>query len=464
MACRTVATVHRRVICAVVVLAPAPVHADGIAIVGGSPRAIGRAGAATVGDDGGGALLVNPGVMARRDTARGQIGFAVVEDSLQWQSAGDAAPLSMAQAGSRLAPLGAAIGAVGPWILGAGMMTAAVSERSLARPPDDHRQFGAAYDYRYTGIAGSYRRDTLALGVARRLGDSLALGLSFGASRVRIAEHRRVWAGFVDRDAEMLGDPGSDVDLAFSGTDRFVPSAVAGLLYAPESTSIELGASVSWSQAVAIDGGVSAAGQPGGPAIESPAPPRAALAVAQPVTVRAGARYIGDRIVAELDGDLWIAPRAGESTGWSVHGVRVVDATDDAVDLSHVPSRISHHTHVALRTAVDLELIPGFLWAVGGYAFSTLGTPAERLSPSFGDLGGHTFGLGLEATAGGFTATLGWSRTWSRRTHAPTALRFDNPFAGGDGPVYPGAYDGTLDQIGVLLEGELTRLNDLLPR
>src|SRR5262245_37924698 len=57
---RTVPAVNRAVMCALVALAPARAHADGIAIVGGSPRAIGRAGAATVGDDGGGALLINP--------------------------------------------------------------------------------------------------------------------------------------------------------------------------------------------------------------------------------------------------------------------------------------------------------------------------------------------------------------------------------------------------------------------
>jgi hypothetical protein len=122
-----------------------------------------------------------------------------------------------------------------------------------------------------------------------------------------------------------------------------------------------------------------------------------------------------------------------------------------------VPSRISQHTHVALRVAVDVELIPGFLWATAGYAMSTLGTPAARLSPSFGDLGGHTLGLGLESTAAGVTVTLGWSRTWSLATSAPTALKLDNPFESGDGPVYSGTYDGSLDQIGVLLELELGR-------
>lgn len=463
--CRTFAPVNRRVICAMMALALTRAHADGIAIVGGSPRAIGRAGAAVVGDDGGGALLINPAAMARRDTTRGQVGIAVVDDSVQWQSATQAAPLSTGKAGSRLAPLAAAIGSLGPWTLGAGVMTAAVSERSLPRPGDVRESFGASFDYRYAGIAGAFRRDTLALGGARRLGDSIALGVSLGASQVRVAEHRRMWAGFAGRDINEVGKPDADIDIALGGMDRFVASAVAGVLYAPVDTPIELGASLAWTDKVEVDGAVGATGNPpDGPMIDPTWPLTASLLVAQPVTVRAGGRYIGDRVVAELDGDLWISSGAAESTSWSVHGVRVVDPSTVAVDLWRVPSRISQHTHVAMRTAIDVELIPGFLWATGGYAFSTLGTPASRLSPSFGDLGGHTLGLGLETSSGGFTVTLGWSRTWSRATRAPTRLQLDNPFAAGDGPVYDGTYDAALDQIGILIEGELVHATELPAR
>lgn len=443
-------------VCALVALAPAQAHADGIAIVGGSPRAIGRAGAATVGDDGGGALLINPAAMARRDTLRGQLGVVVVEDEMHWQSATEDAPLSIGQAGSRLVPLGAAIGAIGNWIVGAGVMTSAVSERSLPRPDDAPGVLGASFDYRYAGIAGSYRRDTLALGVARRIGDSLALGLSLGVSRVNVTERRRIWAGLGDRAA--IGDPKSDVDVELVAADRFAASAVAGVLYASEDAPIELGASVAWARTARLDGSAAAFGNPDpliGPRVSYTCSPRASLAVRQPLAVRTGGRYVGDRVVAELDGDLWVASAAAESATWQVSGVRVVDPSQDKVDLRRVSSRIAQHTHVAMRTAVDVELIPGFLWATGGYAFSTPVTPAARLSPTFGDLGGHTLGLGLETTAGGFTVTLGWSRTWTLATQAPTALRLDNPFGAGDGPVLPGTYDGSLDQVGILIEGEL---------
>lgn len=459
LSCRTFPRVDRRVVCALVALAPVQAHADGIAIIGGSPRAIGRAGAATVGDDGGGALLINPAAMARRDSTRGQLGIAVIEDAVHWQSDTRDAPLSSGQAGSRLVPFGAAIASVDDWIIGAGLMTAAVSDRSLPAPGEMSGDLGSSFDYRYVGIAGAYRRDTLAIGAARRIGDSLALGLSVGASLVSITEHRRIWAGFGGRDT--VGDPKDDVDLTLTATDLFAPSAVAGVMYAPDDAPIELGASVAWARTVRLDGTASAFGNPPeGPAVVYTCSPRASLEVRQPLTVRAGGRYVGEHVVAELDGDLWVAPAAAESTAWQVSGIRIVDSASSEVnvDLRKLPSRIAQHTHVALRTAVDAELIPGFLWATGGYAFSTLATPAARLSPSFGDLGGHTVGLGLETTAGGFTVTLGWSRTWSLSTRAPTQLQLDNPFVAGDGPVPSGVYGGSIDQVGILIEGELHHL------
>jgi hypothetical protein len=449
--------VIRRVIYALVALAPARGQADGIAIVGGSPRAIGRAGAATVGDDGGGALLINPAAMARRDTARAQLGISMIEDEVHWQSDTAAAPQSLGQAGSRAAPLGAVIGAVGGWVLGAGSMTAGVADRSLARPGDVRGELGSAFDYRYAGIGGSYRRDGFAIGAARRISSSLALGLSVAASRVNVTEHRRIWAGSDGREA--IGDQHSDVDLELAASDCVSPSAVVGMLYAPEDAQIELGASFGWAATVVLDGTVDAVGAPAGSAvgpIVGAGATRAELVVRQPLAVRVGGRYVGDRVVAELGGDVWVARPGADQAAWSIDGVRITDAgTDTAVDLRLVPSRIAQRTHVAVRTAVDVELIPGFLWATAGYAFANPGTPAARLSPTFGDLGGHTLGLGLETTSGGVTVTLGWSRTWSLATRAPTALALDNPFATGDGAVRSGTYDGALDQIGILVEAEL---------
>jgi hypothetical protein len=450
--------VSRCLVCALVALTPAIGRADGLAVVGGSPRAIGRAGAAVVGDDGAGALLINPAAMARRDTLRGEIGAAVIDDTVEWESDAIGAPRSSGRAGSRLAPVGAMIGAIGGWVLGVGVMTAAAVERALPRPGDvpgtAPDKLGATYDYRYAGIAGSYRRDTVALGVARRLGDSLALGAALGAARVAVYEHRRIWASAAARDPDAM--PEADLDLRVSATDPISLSAVAGLLYAPAEAPIEVGASVGWTDVVQLDGTVRAVGSPDTQIAVTTDAARATMHVAQPVAVRAGARYVGDRVVAELDGDLWIARPGSESIAWSIRGLSVADGTQPAVEPHRVPSRIAQQSHLALRTAVDVALVPGFLWATAGYAFSTRGTPAARLSPSFGDLGGHTLGLGLETTAGCITVTLGWSRTWSQMTSTPSELRLDSAYPGSDGPVLPGTYDGgSIDQVGVLVAAEI---------
>lgn len=443
--------VNRRVLCALVALAPARGFADGLSVSGGSPRAIGRAGAATVGDDGGGALLINPAAMARRDALRAQLGLAIVDDQIDWRTDAQDAFTSKGQAGSSLAPIGAVIGGAGDWIIGAGAMTSGVTERRLAPPNIVIGDLKHDFDYRYAGISGAYRRDTITLGAARRLTDTLALGLSIAASQVRMREDRRIWAGF--NGLQPLGSPNSDIDVGVHAIDRFVPSAVAGLLYAPEGTPIELGASVAWSADVRLSGDVTTEDVTQGPQVEATGTPSAAMTLPQPVAIRAGGRYVGDRIVGELDGDVWIAPARAASRAWTLAGLTVQDPTLTlSADLPRLPSRIALQSHVALRTAVDVELVPGFLWATAGYAYAGRGTPAARTSPTFADLGGHTLGLGLEATSGRMTVTLGWSRTWALAIHPPVALRLDNPFNAGDGPVPAGTYDGSLDQVGVLLE------------
>jgi hypothetical protein len=151
-----------------------------------------------------------------------------------------------------------------------------------------------------------------------------------------------------------------------------------------------------------------------------------------------------------------VAPRSAANHAWTVAGMRVVDTTGVEVALERVPSRISMRTHGAVRGAIDVELVPGFLWATTGYAYTTGSVASTKQSPIFGDLGGHTVGLGLEGTSGGFTLTLGWSRTWSMARGEGTQFALDNPFDAGDGLTPTGRYDGSVDQLGILLDVELT--------
>ncbi|MDB4959033.1 MAG: hypothetical protein JWO36_6602 [Myxococcales bacterium] len=424
-------------------------------ITGGSPRAIGRAGAGTVGDDGGGALLVNPAALARRDTKRAQVGISVIDDNVVWQRYVDGAPTAHDQAGSVALPFLALEGAIGAWVIGAAAMTSTASQRVFRRPgriPPE--SFASAFDYRYAGLEGSQRRDTVTLGVARRFGDAVAIGVAIAGSRVGIVETRRLWAGFAGRK-EVIGDPAHDVEIGMTADDTFSPSAVAGVLIAPPDTRVELAASIAWARTAHVQGDVAAIGTM--PAVSVQATGASAeLDVREPLTLRAGARWLGERWIAEVDGDLWLFPSAAETASWQLHGLRVVDSSGVGVDLHSLPSRLSSRTHGAMRGSLDVELIAGFLWATAGYALTTSGTSTARLSPTFGDLGGHTFAAGLEANGGGVTITLGWARTWSIRRSAPTSSwQLDNPFRAGDAEVPAGNYDGSSDMVGIMIDLEL---------
>jgi hypothetical protein len=253
------------------------------------------------------------------------------------------------------------------------------------------------------------------------------------------------------------GDPAHDAELGMSGAG-FAPTVTAGVLVAPEDSSIELGASASWS------GPARARGDVGGSVMGQGhldfGSTNARIEVEQPIALHTGARWLAERWSVEIGGDLWIVPKRAGAPLWRFDDVRVVDTTvvgsPRDVALTELPSRLSTRTHVALRAALDLELMPGFLWATTGYAFTTAGTADARLSPTFGDLGGHTAAIGVEASVGGITITFGVARTWSVKEHEPVSRwRLDNPFGTGDAEVPAGTYDGSVDVIGLSIDAEL---------
>ncbi|MCX5744510.1 MAG: hypothetical protein NT062_18620, partial [Proteobacteria bacterium] len=370
-----------------------------------------------------------------------------------FQGAADA-PEARDQAGPALSPLVAAQVGLRGFVVGIGVMTTGVTQRALADPGAlPAAKIGHRFEARYAGIAGSLRRDTVAIGVARRLGDSFAVGVSVAGSRVTVGETRRLWAGFDGRDA--LGDPQHDLEVSLVADDPFVPSAVFGVLVAPAGSPLELGASIGWSGRVHADGTVGAVGATAGPTGVL-ATPTAAITLRQPWTLRGGVRYLGERLIVEVGADYWAFDARAAATSWQVAGVRVRDPSDFEVALPPVPSRISARSHLAMRGAIDVNVIEGFLWITGGYAFARGGTSLARLSPTFGDLGGHTLALGLESYAGGVTLTFGYARTFSTR-HAVAApdLLLDNPFHAGDGRAPGGSYDGSIDQLGLSLDLEL---------
>jgi hypothetical protein len=431
---------------------------------GGSPRAIGRAGVSAVSDDNGGALQINPAGIARRDSWRVALGIGFLEDSISWT--GIDAPVSRDQAGSTVLPTISVVGSFGSWIVGAGVMTSGAASRALRDPADvpadnihpmDPTK-PRVFEYRYAGIDAGLRRDTLVVGIARRVTDTVAVGLSTGVSRIAAYETRRMWVGFENAVMDGLDNPKRDLQVALEG-DTYVPHATLGTLVAPEDTPIELGLSIGWVKRPTVQGTISGAtfDADEGPLFRATSP-KASLIVRQPIAIHAGARYIGNRFTVEIGGDLWLASQKARKVAWELEGVRVANsniAGDVSTELDGVPSRYSLRSHGAIRVAGDIELISGFLWATAGYAFTIGGTTESRLSPTFGDMGGHTIAFGVEGTKGGVTYTVGWSRTLSRATSSESELRLDNPFGAGDAFVPPGTYDGTSDQVGVLLDFEL---------
>lgn len=446
---------------AFVVLTSALAWAEAPVDGGRTTRSIGRAGVGTVSDDGGGALLVNPAAIARREAARMQIGVLFIDDEMYWLRS-LSAPAARDQSSSRLLPMLAIEGAIGDWILGASIGTTAHSERLLRRPGRiPPSEYGNAFEYRYDGLGGSIRRDTIAIGAARRVSDTVAIGIGLAASRVAVSELRRIWIGndaLVTRDASQVpGNPAHDAEFGMSGVG-FAPTVTAGVLVAPEDSSIELGASASWSGPARASGEVngSVIGQ-GRVDVGSTA---ARIEVEQPLAVHTGARWLAERWIVEVGGDLWILPKRAGAPLWRFDDVHVVDTTTVGspreVALTELPSRLSTRTHGALRAALDVEVMPGFLWATTGYAFTTAGTADARLSPTFGDLGGHTLAIGLEASVAGITMTFGVARTWSVKEPQPVSRwRLDNPFGTGDAEVPDGTYDGSVDVIGLSIDAEL---------
>jgi hypothetical protein len=116
-------------------------------------------------------------------------------------------------------------------------------------------------------------------------------------------------------------------------------------------------------------------------------------------------------------------------------------------------SRFAPGRRYAARAAVDVEVVAGFVWLTAGYAFHTAGSADDRLAPTTADLGGHTAALGIEVAAGGFTASLGWARTFaSARTATATAFGLDDPFDPVVTAAGLGRYDTARDVVALSIE------------
>ncbi|HTM22510.1 MAG TPA: hypothetical protein VL172_18440 [Kofleriaceae bacterium] len=435
-------------------LAAGPARADELQEDLVAPRGIGRAGAVTVSEDGGAALLLDPGALARRGGRRLQLAVAVHDRDARFRASDAPDSPAIADRGPAATfPLLAFAAELGPIIAAAAYLETGDLERALPAPAFD--QPGAdvlrLYPHRYAGTALGFHRRTLAAGAAVRATSWLGLGAAVTASDVSLSETRTAWGGFSGR-LEELGDPEYDLELHLTGADHFVPGASAGALIAPAELPLEMALSVQWSTAAALSGDAeirstrSTQGDNQGPGTGT-------TSLASPLTARAGLRYLGDRILAEAGGELTFYPGEPDQRDWTLTGVAVVDRQNIPYHPASAPSLIAQRDHAAVRAAVDVEVARGFLWLTAGYAYRTPACPRARLSPVAGDLGGHTLAAGAEGQLDQITFTIGYARTWAAAVIPETTdVWIVDPFGGDTGPSALGRHDRAVDSFGAALE------------
>jgi hypothetical protein len=378
----------------------------------------------------------------------------LADDGVSYRSGAAGAPEARTQGAPAVIPVGAAVTGLGPIVVG---VAAAIDRagRRLATPDPmlSNASIEQFFGYRYAGLSARYERRTIGLGAAARITDWLAVGASATLSQVRFEERRRIWAGFTSRLID-VGDPGYDLDVAVAGNDRAVPGAVFGVFVAPTQLPLELAASIGWTNQVHVRGGSLAAfaQDEANLAVRTDGIVGARVDVPGETTVRAGARYLGDRWTVEAGFDA-IRPRDDSAPVWRVDGARVVDVLTDRSEPLVMASRFAPRRRYAARAAVDVEVVAGFVWLTAGYAYRTTGSAGDRVAPTTVDLGGHTAALGVEIAAGGFTASLGWARTFARaRTVTATAFGLDDPFDPVATTTGLGRYDASRDVVGLLIE------------
>ena len=439
-----------------ILIAPArPASADGLESA--SARAIGRAGAAMVGDDGGTALLTSPGGLVRRDLWRMQLGMSLHDRDLDYRARSSAgSPPAIADHGQpTVAPELALQGSLGPVVTGVAYLEPTAMTRALpeALPITRFPEIEADFSHRYAGTALAYRERTLTAGAAIRAGEWLGLGASLGVTHLRLTERRHVWAGMTGRD--QLGDPRHDLAVTTSGSALGVTGA-AGALLAPPSLPLELAASVRLSGGARVRGPAAASqvgaviDRPDFPAVTL-ASPTAAVRLPPVLVARAGARWLGERALVEIGGDV-TAPLT-TAGAWRITGVQVTDASGAVAEIAAMPLLLDRQVHGAARAAAEVEAIPGFLWLSVGYAYRTRATPLRRTTPAFADLGGHTMAAGIEVYGSGMVLSVGYAHTApTTRTVTSGDLRSMNPFDAGTEAVGLGTYRSAHDAFGAALE------------
>lgn len=415
-----------------------------------SPRSIGRAGTGLVSDDSAVNLLANPAAIARRGSQRLGLGIRIGE--IDTELTGGSGRVAVDQSGPALVPnLSYARGLGDRWVIGAAVAGTADHQRVFPapvfnQPPEDVEDL---FFYRYGGLAGSATQRTLTAGGAVRAAEWLAIGAALRLSTLEVSETRAIWAGFSGR--EPVGSAGRDLLLEVDGRTFARPGAALGLLAAPVDVPVEIAAAVSIDLPASLDGDAALrsttdAGSPPVPGAGGSA------SIKHPARIVAatGVRYLGERWIAEVNGELGFT--AGARPRWRLAPIDVTDESGAVGALETVAPLLDVRRQYAVRGAVDVAVVPGFLWATAGYGFTSAAAPTARRNPLLAGPKIHRVAAGVEALWSDFTVTVGYARELSPPAGvADTAagVAIVNPFDAGTALATQGRYQRSGD-IGAL--------------
>lgn len=439
---------------AALVAAVAPrASADPAPVEPASPRSIGRAGVGLVSDDGGLAALSNPAAMARRGQARLAVGVKMGETDTEIDRGG---AVTGDQAGPRVVPsLGFARGLGERWVVGVAVLQSQRYRRRYPAPRfgEDPGEIARLYPFRYAGLKAKATSWTAAGGAAVRLSDWLAVGASLRVTRLEASERRAVWAGLAERDP--VGSAERDLVLDLGGDAAARPGAALGLLAAPAGVPIELAAAVGFDAPSHLEGRASlsptrAAGS--GPEIGPDV--AASLALPGRLVAATGVRYLAPRLALEVNAEAVLLQ--GDDAGrWRTGALETTDEGGTQGTLKDPPALLGSGDHVAVRGALDVSLIDGFLWFTAGYAFRSRARPREGQNPLLAAPPTHRVAAGIEALWSGFTLTVGYARDIAKTTHispGETGVLIVNPFGDGTAPAADGRYRESSDRGALRIE------------
>ncbi|MBK9069612.1 MAG: hypothetical protein IPL79_01170 [Myxococcales bacterium] len=350
-----------------------------------SPRTLGRAEAALVASDGSAAVADNPAAIMRRDATRLDLAWSQAT-ARETQSTGDARTASVAAADTNIL-LGVVWGTTSTAI---GFSAAMATDHRALPAPDTSQptpQIAARYFYRYQPFVTRHSQTRMTVGVAHRVGDYLALGLSAGMTAATMRREQFAWAGRPERDAPLASE--YDVALAWEGKSALGGQVALGVMAATDGPW-EFAASMRLATGARARAPLSAT--PISPLVSVAASgARVDLRTTASLQAAAGARWLGSAVSIEANAR-W---HSAQTTTHALSGVTLVDELGSGAIATTMRDRTPMATSLGLSG--DWMAVDGMLWLTAG-----VGVTLADAQPAI-----PRAGVGLEFVSAPYTVTTG---------------------------------------------------------